>query len=149
MTVANLHQSKWYAPYGGGHLSVKHLVPQREYYVEKYKALSFTAGVAVQYNLEGPLVTRVRDINATNTESCGEMLTCELFNDYVPTLTVSDMKDFIHWLTTAPFNVVSKQNILARKLHDLRHKRLATYHVMHPDGIVPERQSMLQDYAEP
>ena len=75
MTVANLHLSKWYAPYGGSHLPVKHLVPQRECYVEKYKALSFTAGVAVQYNLEGPLLTRVRHINATNTESCGEMLT--------------------------------------------------------------------------
>ena len=111
--------------------------------MSKYRALSFMVGVAVDNNLQGAMVARVQDINDSVPDPDIEIFKSNLVKDYAASLTVTDMKEFIHWLTTAPFQVVCSRERLTKKLNELRHFRLATYHVMHPEGRVPESQSML------
>ena len=100
-------------------------------------------GVAMDNNLQGAMVARVQDVNASIPDPDNEFFKSNLVKDYAASLTVTEMKEFIHWLTTAPFKVVCSRERLAKKPNELRHYRLATYHVMHPDGSVPESQSML------
>ena len=99
-------------------------------------------GVAVANNVQHAVVERVRSINATAYEAHNEIFKWSLLKDSVVGLTVTDMLEFIMWLIATPFGVICTRENLTRKVNDLRHRRLATYQVMCPDGLVPYELSM-------
>ena len=102
-------------------------------------------GVAVSNNQQGALVARVFDINSLPGGNNAEIFKLHLVKEYGTGLNVADMRDFFTWLTEQLLQVVSNRDRIQNKLKELKHYRLAAYHVLNPDpeSRIPEATSML------
>ena len=100
-------------------------------------------------NDNGALLVKVRDVNGHDSTEQTDVFKYNLVKEYSGGLTVSDMKDFITWFIKAPRGVLESKARIQAKFTELKHFRMAYYHVMHPDGRVPESKSMHQFYSDP
>lgn len=105
--------------------------------------MCFLVSVAVANNLHGALLTRVRELNGHDSTEGTDVFKFNLLKEYGSGLTIGDMKSFIDWILKAPPGILQSKGRIQAKLTDLKHYRMAYYHVMHPDGMVPESKSML------
>ena len=121
------------------------LFHQREWFLSRHRQVGFMVGVAVSNNQQGALLARVSDINSLPGGNNAEIFKLHLVKEYGTGLNVADMRDFITWLTEQPLQVVSNRDRIQNKLKDLKHYRLAAYHVLKPDpeSRIPEATSML------
>ena len=92
--------------------------------------------MAVQHNLHGGLLTRVREVNSFNSTEETDLFTYAVVKEHAGALTVADMKQFIDWMTNATPAALENKGKFKAKFLELKAVRLATYHVMHPSGKV-------------
>ena len=122
--------------------------PQRDQFLQRYRALAFMVAVAVLHNTHGALLVRVKDLNGFDSVEANDVFKFNLLKDYAGGLTVQDMKAFIDWFIAANPGVLASKAKIKDKLLDLKHYRMTFYHVMHPEGTVPEAKRMLLLYTD-
>ena len=92
--------------------------------------------------MQAKVLARVQLVNGVDSDEAMDVFRFNLLKDYGSGLTVGDMKDFLLWMTTTNPASLSRKDKIKAKLLELKHFRLATYHVLHPDGPVPPSRSM-------
>jgi hypothetical protein len=93
-------------------------------------------------NESGTALVKVREVNGHDSTEATDVFKFNLLKEYSGGLTVTDMREFITWFTKAPPGILENKARMQAKLTELKHFRMAYYHVMHPDGRVPESKSM-------
>ena len=99
-------------------------------------------GVAVTSNEHGVLLVKVREVNGHASTEQTDLFKYNLLKEYSTGLTISDIKIFIQWFIQAPPGLLESKGRMQAKLTELKHFRMAFYHVMHPEGRIPKSKSM-------
>ena len=97
----------------------------------------------MQHNLHGGLLSHVREVNKFESTEDTDVFKYAVVKEHGGALTVTDMKQFIDWMLNATPAALENKGKFKAKFLELKALRLATYHVMHPDGNVPNSRSML------
>lgn len=118
-------------------------VPQRAYYVQKFRPLGYMAAVAFAGGQHPDMIHRIRDVNGQAVREDQEIFKPQLVLNYGSGLAGPDVANFIDWFLSSSLNTVRSAENLRRYLKELRHLRMCRLHVYCSDGgRVPEAQRM-------
>ena len=116
---------------------------QKDQFLKKYRQLAFLVAVSVQHNQHGGLLARVREVNKYNSTEDTDLFKYTVVKEHAGALTATDMQQFVDWMVNATPAALESKGKFKAKFLELKAMRLAWYHVMHPEGTVPQHRSML------
>ena len=108
--------------------------------------MGFMMAVAVAQNppIHGELLVKVQSVNGYESTESTDLFKFSQLKDYSGGLTQSDLAAFIKWFIQAPLVGLKQKSNIQQKLLELKHHRMAWYHVMHPEGKSHPSKSVLQ-----
>jgi hypothetical protein len=115
---------------------------QVDVYSQRYRALSFFVACAVDQGRDQELRARIQVLNGELPEEKDEILTASLFKDYASGVSPDDVGKFFDWLLQPSIKIVRGREKITNCLRELKHERLARFHVFCPNGRVPNELSM-------
>lgn len=105
--------------------------------------MAYFTSVAHELDLHKEFLARIDKVNDGDLAvESNETFSAEVLKNCGTNLGPADVEKFLRWFTGECDEAVKKKDLIGKELRELKKWRLATIHVMCPDGKVPRERSM-------